>query len=163
GTNVTGDAALGNGRFGVFLAAGPGNRIGTNSDGVSDLAERNVISGNLEAGIFIQGDTNLAAGNYIGPNAAAAPRLPTGTAPWLEHAKLNAIGGRGPGAGNLIAFNSGYGIQVHCGAGNVLVGNSVFSNGVADVLTETCGALEQAAALRAGVNALASAGVLNIS
>src|SRR5262249_58750237 len=30
GTNVTGDAALGNGRFGVFLAAGPGNRIGTN-------------------------------------------------------------------------------------------------------------------------------------
>src|SRR5262249_39016383 len=100
GTNVTGDAALGNGRFGVFLAAGPGNRIGTNSDGVSDLAERNVISGNLEAGIFIEGDSNLVAGNYIGTNAAGAAALPNGIGVWLEHANFNTIGGTAPGAGN---------------------------------------------------------------
>src|SRR5262249_27424075 len=33
GTNATGDAALGNGRIGIYVAAGAGNRIGTNADG----------------------------------------------------------------------------------------------------------------------------------
>jgi hypothetical protein len=51
---------------GIFITA-PNNRIGTNADGISDAAERNIISGNHTAGIEIyQANANIIAGNYIG-------------------------------------------------------------------------------------------------
>ena len=45
------------------------NLIGTNGDGVNDAAERNLISGNRFAGVWINGqgtDGNVVAGNLIG-------------------------------------------------------------------------------------------------
>ena len=42
------------------------NRIGTDGDGISDIIERNIISGNTGHGIDISGDYTVVAGNYIG-------------------------------------------------------------------------------------------------
>ncbi len=52
-------------KIGVYID-GDGNRIGTDGDGISDMTERNVISGNSQHGIDISGDNNVVAGNYIG-------------------------------------------------------------------------------------------------
>src|SRR5262249_7697311 len=51
GTDVSGTVAL-SGGFGTdgIDVPGSGNRIGTNGDGVNDLAERNLISGNNNGG-----------------------------------------------------------------------------------------------------------------
>ncbi len=52
---------------GVSISDAPNNRIGTDSDGVDDSKERNVISGNITAvSISLSGSTgNVVAGNFI--------------------------------------------------------------------------------------------------
>ena len=82
----------------VLLVAGTGNRIGTNADGVSDTAERNLISGNPEAGIHIDSNGNVVAGNYIGTNAAANAPLSNGVGVRIGDASNNTVGGKSPGA-----------------------------------------------------------------
>jgi hypothetical protein len=69
GTDASGAVDRGNFAFGVFLRAGAhNNTIG----GATPLA-RNVISGNNQHGIFIEGNSstgNVIQGNYIGTTAA---------------------------------------------------------------------------------------------
>jgi Matrixin/PKD domain/Right handed beta helix region/Periplasmic copper-binding protein (NosD) len=78
GLNSTGAAAAGN-YNGIFLSSG--NLIGTNGDGVNDTAERNVISGNLNNGVFANGGSNnKIAGNYIGTNVAGGAAVNNGAA-----------------------------------------------------------------------------------
>lgn len=127
GTNAAGTAALANGRFGVFfLGAGTGNRIGTNSDGVSDELERNIISGNPEAGILIDSDSNIVAGNYIGTNAAGTTALANGLGVWINDGANNTIGGMDVVARNLISGNAGTGVQLTDSANsNLVVGNYI--------------------------------------
>ena len=58
------------------------NLIGTNGDGVNDAAERNLISGNVFAGVWIDGqgtDGNVVAGNFIGTNVTGDVALDNGT------------------------------------------------------------------------------------
>ena len=46
-----------------------GNTVGTDGNGVNDVSERNIISGNLLAGVLITDsgtENNVVAGNYIG-------------------------------------------------------------------------------------------------
>ena len=77
GTNAAGTGAIAN-ASGVVLAAN-GNLIGTNGDGVNDAAERNVISGNTQYGVEMNGAANnTIAGNYIGTNAAGMALLANG-------------------------------------------------------------------------------------
>ena len=46
GTNLAGTASAGNSGFGVWITNGANfNIVGTNGDGVDDVAERNIISG----------------------------------------------------------------------------------------------------------------------
>ncbi len=53
GTNFAGDTRVANQR-GIWIDGGSSNnRIGTNADGVNDVAERNVISANVEQNIWI--------------------------------------------------------------------------------------------------------------
>jgi hypothetical protein len=61
GVDATGAATLSNGWAGVEVWGAAGNRIGGATAG-----ERNVISGNGEQGVYIQGDT--AAGNVVAGN-----------------------------------------------------------------------------------------------
>ncbi len=70
GLNATGTAAAPN--YNGISILGSGDLIGTSGqDGPNDAAERNVISGNLSAGVFSSGSVNLKiAGNYIGTNVA---------------------------------------------------------------------------------------------
>ncbi len=87
GTDKTGTAALGNSGAGIYVAGGAQNtRIGTDGDGVNDIAERNIISGNGYEGIDIQGTASganttgtVVAGNYVGTNAAGTAALPNGS------------------------------------------------------------------------------------
>ncbi len=131
GTSADGNTALGNGRMGVFmLGSGSGNRIGTNADGISDILERNLISGNAEAGIFLGGNGVIVAGNYIGTNEAGTAGLPNGNGIRIERADNNRVGGSASGAGNRIAFNSNVGVSIGAfSGGNSILGNSIFENG----------------------------------
>lgn len=73
GTDITGMVPLGNNQSGVFVLGGAKfNRVGTDGDGLADLAEQNVICGNRNNGVLIGGagtDENVVAGNYIGVGA----------------------------------------------------------------------------------------------
>ncbi|MBX3055818.1 MAG: carboxypeptidase regulatory-like domain-containing protein [Anaerolineae bacterium] len=89
GTDITGLSAIPNGysgspRAGIVLG-GYGNRIGTNSDGVSDDLERNLISGNANVAVYAIYFNNLPnpdapptiiAGNWMGVNATGLTALP---------------------------------------------------------------------------------------
>ena len=64
------------------------NTIGTNGDGVSDALERNILSGNLFAGVWITGtgtNNNVVAGNYIGTDASGSSALGNGSSDGLDH------------------------------------------------------------------------------
>ena len=95
GANATGDATRGNGSNGIDIdPLAAHTRIGTDSDGNGDLAERNLISGNGGDGIKSKGDYVTITGNYIGSNISGDSALP----------------------------NSGYGIAVAIGAYETLIG-----------------------------------------
>jgi titin len=129
GTDVTGTAALENGRA-LLIFDAPDNLIGGTEAGA-----RNVISGNLP-GISIEGPDatgNVIQGNYIGTDV-------TGTAPLgnrgatirlTNGASDNTIGGTAPGAGNIIANSAwvGVGLFADAGTGNRIRSNSIFDNG----------------------------------
>jgi hypothetical protein len=104
GTDPTGENAVPN-TYGIFFNSGSDNRIGTDSDGVGDAAERNVIPGNRQSGIRLQGgqiNFNTIAGNYIGTDATGTQGLGNG----FEGGVLGQITFYGAsGVGNLIGVN----------------------------------------------------------
>ena len=111
GTDSTGNADLGNGGNGIYIASGAsGNVIGGSSP-----ADRNIISGNNQSGILIDGtgtDTNTVSGNYIGVNAGGGVSLANS-----QHgihifggAQHNRIGGGTEAERNLISGNGQLGI-----------------------------------------------------
>ncbi|MCA9917062.1 MAG: hypothetical protein KC445_03875 [Anaerolineales bacterium] len=130
GTNLAGDAAIAN-KWGVAIAFGTaGNRIG----GVEPGA-RNVISGNTDAGVQIEGvgaSANQVEGNTIGLNAAG-----TGTVAnydgitLIQGASDNLIGGATTSAGNVISGNAHTGIfvQGQGTSGNLIQGNQIGTSG----------------------------------
>ncbi len=135
GVNASATAAIGNTFDGVLIELGATtNRIGTNSDGQGDAAERNVISGNLGAGVNISGAgtaLNVIAGNSIGTDAAALADLGNSTdgVRFQASAENNRLGGL-HAFGNTIAFNRQNGVELSstAGAGNAILGNSIYSN-----------------------------------
>ena len=79
GTDLAGEAALGNAVIGVLINEGSGNTIGGNFSGA-----RNLISGNTSIGVMLAGQgasSNLVAGNLIGTDARAAARSAMATRP----------------------------------------------------------------------------------
>ncbi|MBW3539574.1 MAG: right-handed parallel beta-helix repeat-containing protein, partial [Planctomycetes bacterium] len=129
GTNAAGTAALAN-RPGIRLDGSAGNVIGTNGDGVDDAAEGNLISGNIQQGVYIVGSGasgNVVAGNYIGTNAAGTAALGNSHGVFLQDAPGNIIGGSAPGAGNLLSGNRLHGVEIAgtSAAGNVVQGNFI--------------------------------------
>jgi len=136
GTNKDATAALGNREFGIVLAKGAvRNIIGGAASGAG-----NILSGNLKAGITLdEGAThNKVQGNFIGTGATKSIKLGNGrSGVQVLGGSNNLIGGRGAGAGNVIAYNQGAGVDVltysqsvrpDASKGNAILRNSIFSN-----------------------------------
>jgi hypothetical protein len=73
GTDVTGNAALGNGASGVAIVGSSNNEVGP-----SEVEQPNLISGNRLDGVTIQGDGNSIHENLIGLNRAGDGPLGNG-------------------------------------------------------------------------------------
>ena len=144
GTDVTGSIAEGNTYDGVFIFGSHGyNRIGTDGDGVSDTAERNIISGNAFGGIGIEGtgdyadkilptEPNTVAGNYVGTDATGTKALGNSEVGVdIEGWQDNLIGANGADADptaerNVISGNPTNGVVIAEGAdGTVVAGNYI--------------------------------------
>ena len=123
GTDATGSADLGNGRYGVNVSGAAGNTIGGTAGGA-----RNVISGNDAEGVRIQGvgaTGNLVAGNSIGTDATGTADLGNAVDGVFLASAGNTVGGTAAGAGNVISGNDGNGVVLVAGAtGNVVPGTS---------------------------------------
>jgi uncharacterized repeat protein (TIGR01451 family) len=118
GTNRSGQAALAN-HVGI-LVGGPANFIGGGSGG------GNVISGNTDAGIQIDGPLatgNLIQNNRIGTNASGNGPVPNEVGIFLTSAHSNVIGGGSQG--NLISGNRATGIDIKGGRQNRVLGNRI--------------------------------------
>ena len=124
GTNASGAAGLGNGGDGVTIHDSLGNTLG----GTSATA-RNVISGNLGAGVQILGtsSTNILVGNYIGVNPLGSAVLPNGVLGdvILSSVSGNMIGGSIAGAANVISGSATSGIVIQGGQSNLVQGNKI--------------------------------------
>ncbi len=160
GTDATGTEALGNG-WGVYVAGADSNLIGTNGDGDHDAIERNVISGNLTGGVFMHGNDNRLAGNYIGTDFQGRSALGNGRGVVIEEGQGNVIGTNGDGMGddaaegNVISGNAGNGVTVSDGSGHVLAGNYIGTDANGTVALEIprmASASVRAQAIRIGTN-----------
>ncbi len=95
-------------------------------------AERNVISGNGDCGVYLQNAEtmgNVISGNYIGLDVtgwAALGNHWAGVEAW--NASGNRIGGPMAGEGNIISGNEGPGIEIWGGNGNEVIGNYIGTN-----------------------------------
>jgi hypothetical protein len=138
GTDADGTAAIPNGT-GVNVEGADENTIGGTLPG-----EGNVISGNAYEGLQLErGDDvgyeeigpavgNRVLGNLIGTDRSGAVPLGNGSTFGLQGIVINAsdtntIGGHEPGAGNVIAANTGDGLDIS-GTGNVVLGNAIGTN-----------------------------------
>jgi titin len=150
GTDVTGTQALGNLEQGVKLFDAAQNTIGGTTPGAGNL-----ISGNMQNGILISdllSTGNVVQGNRIGTQADGTGALGNqGDGVRLEGTSNNLIGGTASGAGNVIAFNTGSGVHVLSGAGNGILGNSIFSNGQLGIKLEPGANQDQAAPVLSSV------------
>jgi hypothetical protein len=114
GTNFAGDTRVANTR-GIWIDGGSSNnRIGTNADGVNDVAERNVISANVEQNIWLYQPAttgNKIMGNYIGLNAAGTAAVGTNNQTvaaagiLVQEASYTIIGTDGDGQGDALEGN----------------------------------------------------------
>lgn len=111
GTDLAGQQARGNGQGGITLYQSPGNQIGGSGPG-----EGNLISGGNLSGIYLLGHRsvgNVIQGNRIGTDRAGQDKLGN-----LQHGVVlsdapgNLIGGREPGARNLISGNGQSGVYL---------------------------------------------------
>jgi hypothetical protein len=135
-----------------------GNLIGTDASGTIPLANagngvtifdtgvtiggtaakaRNVISGNTQFGIEIEGNDNLVENNSIGTDLTAAKTLGNGDDGVVVtgfEAADNTIGGTAKGAGNVIANNGNSGVEVldpfssGLNVNNAILSNLIYAN-----------------------------------
>ena len=105
GTDPTGTLAAPN-DYGVEIDGGAsGNLIGSNGDGINDAAERNLISGNRNGGVWIHGqgtDGNAVAGNFIGTSVTGDVALNNGTVFYFRRPIQGGVVIDGGASGNRI-------------------------------------------------------------
>lgn len=131
GTNASGTEALGNLLAGASIARASGNTIGGTEPGAG-----NVISANVQEGVFIGREAatgNEVLGNFIGTNEAGTEDLGNGRdgIRIADSAGGNNIGGANGGAENIVAHSGGAGVRLpeSAAGGNAILRNSIFSNG----------------------------------
>ena len=130
GTNINGTVDLGNNQNGIRMF-----RVSNNTVGGTAAGAGNLISGNNQNGILVsevEAVGNRIQGNVIGTRAGGTIALPNsvdGVRIDLNNPTNTIIGGQAPSAGNIIAFNTGRGVNVVSGTGHRISGNNIFSNG----------------------------------
>ncbi|MES2353945.1 MAG: DUF4347 domain-containing protein [Pseudomonadota bacterium] len=127
GLDAAGTGALNNARDGIFLE----NAANNNTIGGTVTGSTNVISGNTNSGIHIDGSTgNSIIGNFVGVNAAGNAALSNGDdGIFIENsANNNMIGGVAAGSINLISGNGLYGIHINGSTSNSIIGNYIGIN-----------------------------------
>src|SRR6185503_9937782 len=133
GTDVTGSIGPGFQRTGIAIQNASGNVVGGTVTGAGNL-----VSGNLDFGIFLQDDAlnNLVQGNKIGTNGSGNNAVANGNAGVFLYRPSgpamntsNTVGGTTPTARNIISGNEPYGVVVGSGATSTLVqGNYIGAN-----------------------------------
>lgn len=126
GTDASGTAALGNASQGV----GIGNGAADNVVGGTAPGARNVIAASGFDGVQINGagtTGNRVVGNFIGTDRTGAVALGNGSdgVAILGLAAGNVVGGRAPGAGNVISGNGDHGVRLANATGNRVLGNRI--------------------------------------
>jgi parallel beta-helix repeat protein len=128
GVDTTGTRILHNNIGIVIKSLANGNVVGGTGP-----AERNVISGNIEIGVYIEAaDGNRIVGNLIGPDVTGTKSVTDGTlvqgngVEFNTVAKDNVLGGKDPAERNVISGNKVYGVVYygHC-TRNRTVGNYI--------------------------------------
>jgi titin len=119
GTDGSGTAALPNHGDGVFINADGGNN---NTIGGTTPGAGNVISGNADNGIQMEGGLNVIEGNRIGTNAAGTAALPNGNDGILDKGDLTTIG-----PGNVISGNALNGVELADNS-DLIIGNLIGTN-----------------------------------
>ena len=140
GLNLTGTTDQGAGQQGIRLENSTGNRVGGPT-----VAQRNVISGNNQNGILLNGvgsSNNVIQGNWMGVDVTGTNRIANSQhGISLANAPANQLGGSQAGEGNLISGNTtGILIDGTAAAGNQIAGNwiGLLSSGkVVDALGNT--------------------------
>lgn len=136
GTNVNGNAGIGNGGAGVQVNGGSYNTIGGSSPGAG-----NTIAANLAFGVVIIGPQsvgNVVHGNTIGAQDGGLIPLGNGVGVSIVSASDNTIGGSGAGEGNVISGNPGAGVSItladpgDTAAGNIVWGNRIGLDAIGD-------------------------------
>ncbi|HEM60781.1 MAG TPA: hypothetical protein ENO24_00660, partial [Chloroflexi bacterium] len=110
GISASGAQPIGNGAAGVWLGEGTQQ----NTIGGSNSGERNVISGNGNNGVAIDGGAyNTVSGNYIGTDSSGTAPIPNGNFGVAigGSAQGNQIGGPTAAEGNVISGNGGGGVE----------------------------------------------------
>ncbi len=115
GTDPTGTVEVPNGGYGILGVASGATIGGTTA------AAANIISGNANSGIDINGAT-LVEGNLIGTDAAGTAALANGSFGVDVQAVGVTIGGTAAGAGNVISGNASDGVFVQQ-PGGLIQGN----------------------------------------
>ncbi len=134
GTDAGGSHPLANGKSGVIIGDSAGNTIGgANPDG----SGRNVISGNVEYGIYLTNTTgNAILGNYIGTDVSGRNAIPNGFSGLIldDNSRSNVVGGPIASARNLVSGNINAGIWVTGPgtSGNTVQGNWAGLNAAGD-------------------------------
>ena len=125
GITPDGASTLGNGLYGIEATSSgtAGNVIGGSSVIGGAAGPRNVISGNAQAGITVQGGAGAQTiqGNYIGTNAAGDTAI--GNAKGVTLYQPMTLGGSNAGEGNLISGNRD--AQVELNAADTVAGNVI--------------------------------------
>ena len=162
GLDVTGTQALPNSPGGVILGADwydlagkshTGTPVAASTIGGEAAGAGNVISGNTGPGISIFGLTsvttteslkNAISGNLIGTDASGVNALGNqgDGIVFQSYAGGNTVGGTDPAAANVIANNTGNGVNINPGAdsgvtNNAVIGNVIYSNTGAGVNVAT--------------------------
>jgi len=130
GLNAAGTTNVANQTDGIQIL----NGASSNTIGGTTAAERNVISGNNNSGIYISSPSsncaaNVIAGNFIGTDAAGTASIGNTTGIFLgTNVSFNTIGGTAAGAGNTIVSNI-TGITFDGpGSGNSILHNTLAGN-----------------------------------
>jgi parallel beta-helix repeat protein len=121
-TIITGNQILLNEANGVAVTGATGVRIGSTTPG-----EGNVISGNVEMGVMIDGGDNaVILGNMIGTDDTGAAELANEEGGILVTDSDGVTVGDGTAAGrNLISGNANAGVAVGDGDNNIISGNYI--------------------------------------